>query len=78
MSAVKKVVDILWYSANHKDRKLANELAAEVKALENRIKELESRLTQRAPDLASVSEIQKLCANCHQYHSVTVACTPSG
>jgi len=35
-------------------------------------------LTQRAPDLANAPEIQRLCANCHQYHSVAVACTPSG
>lgn len=40
--------------------------------------QLKAAQQSRAPDLANALEIQRLCANCHQYHSVTVACTPSG
>jgi len=52
MSALKKVVDLLWF--RERDRKLANELAAEFTALEKRIRELESRSTKDAQDGAMV------------------------
>ena len=48
MSAVKKVVDLLWYSPNYKNKRLANQLAAEFSELEEENK-MRNAQFQRVP-----------------------------
>jgi len=62
MSALKKVVNLLWYRTP-KDHKLANELAEEFSKLEARIAELEA-MTQWQPIETCPVETEIIVGNC--------------